>query len=240
MKSTFPGFPAEGMAFLRDLKKNNNREWFTPRKATFEEKVRGPMIELVGAIHREMLRFAPEYVGEPVKCVYRIYRDTRFSKDKTPYKTYVSALLLRNGFDKNEGSAAFYLGISPENIEVAGGIYTPDRDVLLAVRQHVVDYHKQFRATFEKPKVRKLFGELSGESLTRVPKGFDADHPAAELIRRKQYLLDAKVDPEIAVTPKLLREIVTRIEAMTPFIEFLDQPLLRRKAKRKREEKFLR
>jgi uncharacterized protein (TIGR02453 family) len=100
MKGSFPGFPKEGMAFLRALKKHNDREWFTPRKSTFEATVRQPMIELVSAIHREMLRFAPQYVGEPAKCVYRIYRDTRFSKDKTPYKTYASALFLRNGFDK--------------------------------------------------------------------------------------------------------------------------------------------
>src|SRR5579863_10206860 len=239
-QTRFPGFPKEGITFLRALKKNNDREWFTPRKATFEATVRQPMIELVSAIHREMLRFAPQYVGEPAKCVYRIYRDTRFSKDKTPYKTYASALLLRNGFDKYAGCAAYYFAISPENIEVAGGIYTPDRDVLLAVRQHVAENHKLFRATFETPRVRKLFGELWGESVTRVPKGFDADHPASDLIRRKQYLLDANVDPKLATTPKLFGEIVTRIEAMMPFIEFLNQPLLRRKTKQKREQKFLR
>ncbi len=238
--SKFPGFPKEGMTFLRALKKNNDREWFTPRKPVFEETVRQPMIELVSAIHREMLRFPPEYVGEPAKCVYRIYRDTRFSKDKTPYKTYASALILRNGFSKYDGCAGYYFAVSPENIEVEGGVYAPDRDILLAVRQHIADNHKQFRATFETPKVRKLFGELWGESVSRVPKGFDANHPAADLIRRKQYLLGAKMDPELAVTPKLLREIVSRIEAMTPFIQFLNQPLLRRQTKQKREEKFLR
>ncbi len=236
----FPGFPAEGMAFLRGLKKNNDREWFLPRKPVFEEKLRQPMIELVSAIHREMLRFAPDYAGEPAKCVYRIYRDTRFSRDKTPYKTFVSALMLRHGFEKNDGSAAVYFAVSPENIEVAGGVYTPDRDVLLAVRQHIAENHRHFRATFETPKIRKLFGELWGASVTRMPKGFDADHPAADLIRRKQYLLDANIDPKIATTPKLFREIVTRIEAMMPFVEFLNQPLLRRRAKQKREEKFLR
>ena len=179
-----------------------------------------------------MLRFAPQYVGEPAKCVYRIYRDTRFSKDKTPYKTYVSALLLRNGFDKYSGGAAYYFAMSPENIEVAGGVYTPDRDVLLAVRQHIADNHKQFRATFETPKVRKLLGELAGRKcLTRVPKGFDPDHPAADLIRRKHYLLDTKLDPKLATTPKLFTELVTRIEAMTPFIEFLNRPLLARQRK---------
>ena len=91
-KLRFPDFPPKASHSCAHLKKNNDREWFTPRKPIFEETVRQPMIELVGAIHREMLRFAPEYVGEPAKCVYRIYRDTRFSKDKTPYKTYASAL----------------------------------------------------------------------------------------------------------------------------------------------------
>src|SRR3984957_20503789 len=171
MKSTFPGFPKEGMAFLRALKKHNDREWFTPRKATFEATVRQPMIELVGAIHREMLRFAPDYVGEPAKCVYRIYRDTRFSKDKTPYKTYASALFLRNGFDKYAGSAAYYFAVSPDKIEVAGGVYTPDREVLLEVRQHIAANYKQFRSLLAKPKVKKLLGELQGETLSRIPKG---------------------------------------------------------------------
>jgi uncharacterized protein (TIGR02453 family) len=240
MKNTFPGFPKEGMAFLRALKKNNDREWFTPRKSTFEATVKQPMIELVAALHSEMLRFAPEYVGEPAKCVYRIYRDTRFSKDKTPYKTYASALFLRNGFDKYTGGAAYYFAVSPENIEVAGGVYTPDRDVLLAVRQHIAENHKEFRATFGTAKVRKLFGDLQGDSLSRVPKGFDAEHPAADLIRRKQYLLDGKLDPKVATTARLFTELVKHLEAMTPLVEFLNRPLIARQAKQKRDEKFLR
>ncbi|HEX4136538.1 MAG TPA: DUF2461 domain-containing protein [Bryobacteraceae bacterium] len=240
MKITFPGFPKEGMAFLRALKKNNDREWFTPRKPVFEASVKAPMIELVSAIHREMLRFAPHYVGEPAKCVYRIYRDTRFSKDKTPYKTFASALLLRNGFDKYTGGAAYYFAVAPDNIEVAGGIYMPDRDVLLAVRRHIADNHKQFRATYSSPKVKKLLGDLQGESVSRAPKGFDPEHPAADLVRRKHYLLDTQLDPKLATTPKLLGEIVARIEAMTPFIEFLNRPLLARQSKLKRDETFLR
>lgn len=228
------------MAFLRNLKKNNDREWFLPRKPIFEEKVRQPMIELVTAIHVEMLRFAPDYVGEPVKSVYRIYRDTRFSKDKTPYKTFASALMMRNSFVKNEGSAGIYFAVSPTDIEVAGGIYMPDRDVLLAVRQHVADKHKQFRATFANPKVKKLFGDLWGESVSRIPKGFDATHPAADLLRRKHYVLSAALDPKLATTPRLFTEIVARIQAIMPFIEFLNRPLLERKAKQRREEKFLR
>jgi uncharacterized protein (TIGR02453 family) len=239
MKTTFPGFPKEGIAFLRALKKNNDREWFTPRKAEFEATVKQPMIELVRAIHREMMRFAPQYVGEPAKCVYRIYRDTRFSKDKTPYKTFASALLLRNGFDKHSGSAGIYFSVSPSEIEVAGGVYMPDRDVLLALRDYIAENHKQFRATFKAPKVKKLLGELWGDSVSRVPKGFDAAHPAADLIRRKHYILSAQLDPKIATTPKLPAEIVSRIEAMTPFVEFLNKPLVARLAKQKRDALFL-
>jgi uncharacterized protein (TIGR02453 family) len=239
MKSTFPGFPKEGMAFLRALKKNNDREWFTPRKSKFEETVKQPMIELVEAIHKEMLRFAPDYVSEPSKCVYRIYRDTRFSKDKTPYKTYTSALFLRNGFDKYSGCAAYYFAVSPDNIEVAAGVYTPDRDVLLEVRQHIAENHKELRKLLNSAKLKKLAGELQGESLSRVPKGFDPEHPAADIIRRKSFLLDVQLDPKLAVTPALLKELLMRIEAMTPFVEFLNRPLVARRAKQKRAETFL-
>ena len=231
-RSPFPGFSPEAIAFLRALKKHNDREWFMPRKAIFDEKLKQPMIELVSAIHREMMRFAPEYVGEPAKCVYRIYRDTRFSKDKSPYKTYVSALFTRRGFDKNEGGAAYYFAVSPETVHVAGGIYTPDTDTLLAVRRHIGENPDDFRATFENRKVKKLLGTLEGESLSRIPKGFDRAHPAADLIRRKRYLLAARLDPKLATTPKLFHEIVARIEAMTPFIAFLNRPLLSQKRKK--------
>src|SRR5438270_7824460 len=96
------------------------------------------MIELVRAVHGEMLRFAPEYVGEPAKCVFRIYRDTRFSKDKTPYKDHIAASFWRNDLGKGEG-AGFYVGISPKELEIAGGLYHPDPKTLLAVRQHVAE-----------------------------------------------------------------------------------------------------
>jgi uncharacterized protein (TIGR02453 family) len=241
MKNGFRGFPAEGIAFLRDLKKNNDREWFTPRKAIFEEKVRQPMIELVAAVQAEMARFAPQYIGsEPAKCVYRIYRDTRFSKDKTPYKTFASALMLRKNFTKYDGCAGIYFAISPQEIEVAGGIYRPDPNTLLAVRQHIAANTAAFRKTYESKKVKRLLGELKGESLSRVPKGFPPDHPAIDLLRRKEYLFDTQVDPKVAITPKLVREIASRIEAMTPFLEFLNQPLVKNQAKKKREEQFLR
>ena len=237
--SAYPGFPREGIAFLRDLKRNNNRDWFQARKDVFDEKVRRPMIDLVAAVHQKMLRFAPEYVGDPAKCVYRIYRDTRFSPDKTPYKTYVSALLLRRGFDKHEGSAGWYFALSPKQIDVAGGIYTPDRETLMAVRQHIAANAAEFRKLIAAPRTRRLFGDLHGQTLTRPPKGFDPEHPAIDLLKRKEYILWAKLAPGIAVTPQIVDEIAKHLETMTPFLNFLNRPLLEKQSKRKRDQMFL-
>lgn len=234
----FPGFPAEGLAFLRGLKKNNDREWFNARKAVFEESVRKPMLELVRAVHAHMLDYAPEYVGDAAKSVFRIYRDTRFSNDKTPYKTYVSAYLWRNDLGKDRG-AGFYFYVSPQETGVAGGLYQPPPDDLLIVRRTIAEDAESLRQLFENRRIKKLFGELEGPALTRPPKGFGADHPAIDLLKRKGFTLHARLDPAIATTPKLYREIVTRIEALTPFVAYFNRPLVEKTRKKKREEAFL-
>jgi uncharacterized protein (TIGR02453 family) len=239
MKKTFPGFSREGLKFLRDLKKNNDREWFTPRKATFEDHLRLPMIELITAVQGEMAGFAPHYGTDPAKCMYRIYRDTRFAKDKTPYKTHVGALIWRNGTEKND-AAAYYFAVSPEAVEIGAGLYTCEPDALRAVREHIAADTSAFRATFESRKVKTLMGELYGESTTRVPKGFDPAHPGAELLKRKRYFLYKELEPALAMSSKIVKEIVTRFEAMAPFVEFLNRPLLAQKNKKKRDEEFFR
>ena len=239
MKNAFPGFSPAAIAFLRDLKKNNEREWFNARKDIFEEQIKQPTIALVTALHDHLRPIAPEYVGDPAKCVYRIYRDTRFSKNKTPYKTHTSALLRRNGFNKDD-SACFYFGVSAEGIDIGGGTWSPMPASLLAVRQRIAADPAAFRATFEGRKVKKLFGELTGETITRVPKGFDPEDPAADLLKHKQYLLHARLDPALATTPQLFKELATRLEAIIPFLEYLNRPLVALNAKQKREERFLR
>ncbi len=239
VSGTFRGFPSEGLAFLRGLKKNNDRDWFNARKTVFEENVRLPMIELVRAVHSHMLGYAPEYVGEPAKCVFRIYRDTRFSKDKTPYKTYVSAYLWRNDLGKDRG-AGYYFYVSPGDCGVAGGLYQPEPDQLLAVRNLIAEDADPFREVFSNRRVKKLMGELGGDKLTRPPKGFDPDHPAIELLKHKSFVLHAKLDPAIATTPKLYKEIVTRIEAVTPFVKYLNSPIAEKARTERREQAFLR
>jgi uncharacterized protein (TIGR02453 family) len=224
MRSGFPGFPAEAMKFFRTLKKNNRREWFQPRKHIYEEQVKAPMLELVAAVNAEMRKFAPAYVREPERAVYRIYRDTRFSRDKTPYKTYIAAVFTRRGFEKHAG-AGYYFSVSPEEIEVAGGVYMPGAEELRAIRLHLLENHEEFVHILRAPRLRALMGELKGEQLSRVPKGFPALHPATCLVRYRQWLLWAMLDPALATTPKLFGEIVARFRAMAPFMDFLNAPL---------------
>lgn len=226
----FSGFPAEGLAFLAALARNNRREWFQPRKPVYEESVRAPMLELVDTLNAGLARRAPAYVTEPAKAVYRIYRDTRFSADKTPYKTHIAALFTRRGLQKH-ASAGLYLSVSPKEIEVAGGVYMPTPEELLAIRSHLAERHQEFRRILRDRKLRALMGEMRGESLARSPKGFPADHPAAGLIRGKQWLLFAVLDgkqaasPRLATSPRLAAEIAKRFHAMIPFVEFLNAPL---------------
>jgi uncharacterized protein (TIGR02453 family) len=231
VRTTFAGFPEEMVRFFRGLKRNNRREWFQPRKHLFEQHVKTPMLELAGAINAELAKFAPDYVTEPKKAVFRIYRDTRFSADKTPYKTHIAASFARRGGERL-GAGGFYFSVSNETIEVAAGIWHPDREVTLIVRNHIAETHAELGRILGDKKARKLTGNLGGDALTRSPKGFDPEHPAAGFIKMKDWILDVTLDPSLATTPQLHGEIVSRFRAMAPLIQYLNRPLIARKPTR--------
>ncbi len=226
--SGFAGFPPEGMKFLAALARNNRREWFQPRKELYEASVRRPMLELVSRINGALLDFAPEYVCEPEKAVFRIYRDTRFSSDKTPYKTNIAAVFNRLGMEKHAG-AAYYFSVSAKELAVGGGVYMPSPEGLLAIRNHIAVSHEEFAKLISDRKLRKYVEELKGDALSRAPKGFDPAHPAADYIRMKQWLFYTTLDPALAVTNRLLPEILKRFRLLTPFIEFLNRPFAKRR-----------
>jgi len=228
--TVFPGFSDEALKFFRGLERNNRREWFQPRKEFFEEKVRGPMLQLVEAINLGLARFAPEHVTEPTKAVFRIYRDTRFSPDKTPYKTHIAASFWHRKYEKH-GCASYYFSISHKEVEVAGGVYMPGPEQLLAIRQYLAEHYAEFRRFVNNRKLVALMEPLKGESLSRVPKGFRTDHPAADLIRLKQWLFYTSLDPAVATRPALYGEVIERFRGMQPVIEFLNRPLAHRKAR---------
>ena len=226
MRPAFPGFPPEGIQFFRSLARHNNREWFLPRKPVFEEKLKQPMRQLVEALNAAMKSFAPGYVTDPDKAIYRIYRDTRFSPDKTPYKDHIAASFPRRCLP---GGAGFYFAVSHREVGVGGGVYMPTPQTLLAIRHHLAEHHREVRQITQARAVRQLFAGMQGEQLTRVPKGFAAGHPAADLLRYKQFLLYVELAPELATTSALFRELVKHFRAMTPFLDFLNAPLAARK-----------
>jgi uncharacterized protein (TIGR02453 family) len=229
MPSAFPGFSPEAMRFFRGLRRNNRRDWFLPRKPIFEEHVRRPMLALVDALNRALLGFAPAHVTDPEKAVYRFYRDTRFSADKTPYKDHIAANFPRRGSPKH-GAAGYYFSVADNEIEVGGGVYLPEPDTLDAIRRHIAVHHQEFRRLEAARAVQKLYGGMQGEQTSRVPRGFDPAHPAADLLRYKQFLLFTTLDPAIATTPALYKELVKHFRAMAPFIDFLNAPLTRARA----------
>src|SRR5882757_9436013 len=164
MKSNFPGFSPDALSFLRALKRNNRRDWFQPRKEKYEALIKTPMLEFVAYLNEEFARFAPAYVTPPEKAVYRIYRDTRFSPDKTPYKTHIAAIFPRHSAVKREG-AVFYLHFTQGEVLAFAGVYSPDRNELLAYRTLLQEHHREFQEIVSNKALRKTVGPLQGEQL---------------------------------------------------------------------------
>jgi uncharacterized protein (TIGR02453 family) len=226
----FPGFPQEGIDFFRSLARNNRREWFQPRKAVFEEQVKQPMRLLVEQVNHALHGFAPDYVTEPEKAIYRIYRDTRFSNDKTPYKDHIAASFHRQT-GVAHGNGGYYFQVSHKSVGLGGGIYMPEPETLLAIRNHIAARHEELRKILASRAVRTLFSKLEGQQLSRVPKGFSADHPAADLLRYKYFILWAELPADLATKPELLRTLLKHFRAMVPFLNFLTEPLGRARRK---------
>jgi uncharacterized protein (TIGR02453 family) len=189
------------------------------------------MVELVEALGERFADFAPEVVASPRTSLYRIYRDTRFSKDKSPYKTHVAAVFPVRGIEKHNG-AAFYFHISPTELLVGGGLYRPLPDELLALRLHIAGNHESLERIVANRSFRRLFGSVQGEQLTRVPRGFATNHPAANYLRYKQFLASRQLQAEQATTARFVDLLARSFETLHPLISFLNEPILaRRKAK---------
>jgi uncharacterized protein (TIGR02453 family) len=219
----FDGFPEEGLAFLRKLKKNNNREWFTAHKSDYEDFVRFPMQSLVSTLSVPMAGIAPEFDVNPRRSLFRIYRDTRFSNDKTPYKTHVAAVFHLRG--RWQDSAGFYLEIEPSNLYLGGGIYMPDSDRLKKIRKAVVARQDEFLAIVTSATFKKRFGALQGEKLSRGPAGFPPDHPMIEWLKHKSFFTGVEWKPAECLTPKFIDKIVKVYADLLPLIRFLNSAL---------------
>jgi len=225
MRTAFSGFPPEALRFFRQLKRNNNREWFRAHKETYDTKVKLPMIGLVQSLDGELGRFAPEIAVDPARNIYRIYRDVRFSADKSPYKIWIAASFNPRGIPR-QAAAGLYFHISPEEVLIAGVVYMPGPKELLAIRNHIANDYEELRKILRERDFKRLFGGLEGEQLTRAPKGFPPDHAAVDLLRYKQFLAYVTRPPALAETPKLLPTIVEIFRAVMPLVRFLNAPFL--------------
>jgi len=237
MSKIFPGFSPEALKFFQDLSRNNTRDWFQPRKDYFTEHVRTPMLELVECVNQELADFSPEHVMDPGKAVYRIYRDTRFSKDKTPYKTHIAANFWHRTGPKHS-SGGYYCSVSHESVEVACGIYMPEPPDLITLRRTISKRHDEIQKMLGAKPLVKLLGKIQGERLSRVPKGFLTDDPAADLLKHKQLYFYVTLDPAMATTKKLQKEIVDRFRAAAPFVQFVNTVLQPGWKKAAREAEF--
>ncbi len=221
----FDGFPREGIDFMKRLKRNNNRPWFEKHKAEYESSVKLPMQSLIAALHPHFERFAPEFDINPKRSLFRIYRDVRFSKDKTPYKTHVAAHFVLRGKPKGVEGSGYYLHIEPGEVFLGGGIYMPDNDQLKKIRRAIADQAGQFLSIVQDPRFKKFFGKLEGDKLQRVPKGYEPDHAMAEWLKYKQFFVGAEWSESKCLKRKFVPEIVAVFEAATPLVRFLNQAM---------------
>lgn len=224
MENGFRGFPPEALTFLRQLKRNNNRAWFLAHKEIYDLKIKAPMIELILALGHALQQSAPEFIVDPKRAIYRIHRDIRFSADKSPYKTHVAAIFVPRGIPKKTG-ACLYFHIEPAEVLMAGGVYMPDPPSLRALRRHIAEHWEDLLTITEQRSFKRLFGSLQGESLIRPPSGFHPDHPAIDVLRKKQFYVSLTEPAEIAESPKLVSRLLTCFSAALPLVRFLDEPL---------------
>ncbi|MES2962716.1 MAG: DUF2461 domain-containing protein [Bdellovibrionota bacterium] len=219
-KSKFDGIPKEGFTFLRRLKKNNEREWFQPRKADYDRLLKEPVLALIEDLGREMRSVAPEF-RFTAKSLLRIYRDTRFAKDKTPYKTHVAATFDMAGYPKSVSSPGFYLHIEPGEIYVGGGLYMPDSRQLKRLRYAIEQKTESFVAIVERPSFKKFFGPLQGETLKRAPVGYSPEHPQIEYLKRKGFFVGKSFDGEISKSSKMVPTLVDAYTRIVPLTRWL-------------------
>jgi len=223
MKIDHPGFSPEALKFFVQLKRHNNRPWFLRNKQTYEREIKEPMVSLVLALNAELRSSARELITEPKRAIYRIYRDVRFSADKSPYKTHTAALFAPRGLGKH-ACAGLYFHVAPDELLLAGGVYMPGPKELLAIRNQIAANPTALRKILAQRQIASL-GGLQGDQLVRVPKGFAADHPVGDLLRYKQFLVWVKHPPEMALGKDLLPLLAQTFRAMLPLVHFLNAPL---------------
>jgi len=215
-------FKPETIKFLRELKKNNNRAWFSENKPRYEEDVLDVALNFIQSMHDPLNAFAPHFTAIPKRMggsLMRVYRDTRFSKNKTPYKTNIG-IQFRHEQAKDVHAPGFYLHIDPDEVFLAVGLWRPEATALAAIRDRIsVKQAEWLRARDDK--VFKRHFSLGGQSLTRPPRGFDKEHPLIEDLKRKDFIAVKSMNLSEATQPRFQQKVETAFKSATPLMQFL-------------------
>ena len=222
MAGRYASFQPETLRFLEELAANNNREWFKANKTRYEEQVLDVALEFIQSMQDPLHAMAPHFVALPTRVggsLMRVYRDTRFSKNKTPYKTNIG-IQFRHEQARDVHSPGYYVHIDPEQVFVGVGMWRPDADPLRGIRERIAARPAEWRRARDDKSFRRHF-DLGGETLKRPPRGFDAQHECIDDIKRKSFIAVRQFDVGACLKPQFQRTVESSFKIAEPFMRFL-------------------
>lgn len=235
-----PLFSRASLDFLRGLARHNHKSWFEAHREDYERHVRQPMADLVEEMDLRLGSFAPEITGDPKRSVFRIYRDVRFSRDKSPYKTHAACWFFhaggssKVGREAHGGGAGFYFHLEPGRSMAGGGCWMPPRPALNKFRSAIAGDPRGFERIAEAPALKKRFGKLSEEEMLKgMPRGYCDDHAAARWLRFQSFTVGRRLTDAQVTSSRLTSTLVEDFDRMLPLVRWLNgtlglQPLRRR------------
>lgn len=215
-------------AFLRDLVDNNDREWFKANQDRFEETVREPALDFIEEFAEPLLKISPHFTADPRKVggsLFRIQRDTRFSKDKTPYKTHVGIHFRHVATKDDVHAPGLYLHLEPRGSFAALGLWRPSTAHAYAIRERIADDPAAWKKAAHGKRFRDLYGDLEGDSLKRPPRGFDADHPLIDDLKRKDFIASTRLTQSQVTSDDFMKTYVGTVKAGVPLIRYLTEAI---------------
>lgn len=221
-RSAFEGFPLDLLHFLDELSRNNNRDWFTKRKERYEAAARTPALGFISAMEKPLQKVSPHFVASAKKVggsLMRVHRDVRFSNDKTPYKTNVG-IHFRHEAGKDVHAPGFYLHIGLDECFLGAGVWRPDSASLGAIRERIVEEPARWKRLRDAKRFRDAW-ELSGDSLKRPPRGYDADHPLIEDLKRKDHIAMAPLSHDDLLAGDVVRRVADAFKRTKAYVGFL-------------------
>lgn len=220
---TFTGFKKPFFAFFEELAANNDKAWFEANKTRYQDEVQGPLKDFVIAIGPKLSKISSNFTADPKKSVFRIHRDVRFSKDKSPYKTN-AGLHFRHARGKDAHVPGFYLHLEPSGVFYGGGIWKPDGPALGQIRDAIATKTKAWEKAKADPKVKAAFDGLrEGDPLTRPPRGYDPEHPAIEDLKKRSFFLMKEVKASKAGKADFVDEVAATFAAAKPVLKFITE-----------------